>query len=217
MDMHEKENIRWGGQPLKEAKKALVLLHGRGGTAEDILSLATFLNVEDFVWVAPQAAHNTWYPYSFMVKPQENEPWLSSALDLLGEIMADIADGGIPHEQVYFSGFSQGACLMLEFLARNAKRYGGAAAFTGGLIGDEIHKEHYQGDFQGTPIYIGSSDPDPHVPVVRVHESVAILEALKASVKLRIYPNMGHTITQTAIVDATLHVFDAGGSAFDRH
>src|SRR6476660_2588509 len=164
--MHKK-NIITAGKKFNNDSKVLIMLHGRGGTAEDILSLASYLNVKDFTLLAPQATGSTWYPYSFLAPPSQNEPWLSSALNLLKEILNDLYNKGVPSENIYFTGFSQGACLMLEFVTRNANKYGGIAAFTGGLIGDKIYRENYAGDFQDTPIFIGTSNPDPHIPVER--------------------------------------------------
>jgi phospholipase/carboxylesterase len=196
--MHKKQLIT-AGKKLEDASKVLIMLHGRGGSAEDILSLAGHLDVVDFALVSPQATNHTWYPYSFMALPSENEPWLSSALSLLKEIVDDLRSKGIKSENIYFLGFSQGACLTLEFVTRNADKYGGVAAFTGGLIGDKIYPGNYNGDFSGTPIFIGSSDPDPHVPVTRVNESVEILEKMNAHLTKKIYKNMGHTINQDEI------------------
>lgn len=183
------------------------MIHGRGGSAEDILSLKAYLSVTDFALIAPQATNSTWYPYSFLAKPSENEPWLSSALDLLKATVNDIEAAGIDHSHIYFLGFSQGACLTLEFVARNAQKYGGVAAFTGGFIGDNIYTENYIGDFSGTQIFIGTSDPDPHVPVERVNDSAAILEKMKATVTKKIYPNMGHTISQDEIETVNKLIF----------
>jgi phospholipase/carboxylesterase len=144
--MHKK-NIIAAGKGLTMESNVLIMLHGRGGSAEDILSLSSHLTVKDYSLLAPQATNNTWYPYSFMAPPQQNEPWLSSALSLLKEIVNDVVDEGIGKENIYFLGFSQGACLTLEFTTRNANKYGGVAAFTGGLIGDKIYNENYKGDF----------------------------------------------------------------------
>lgn len=196
--MHKKQIIA-AGTRLADASKVLVMVHGRGGSAEDILGLSGYLPVKDFALLAPQATNSTWYPYSFMVKPSENEPWLSSALALLQDVLKDIYAAGLKSEQVYFLGFSQGACLTLEFAARYAARYGGVVAFTGGLIGDKIYNENYKGDFGGTPVFIGTSDPDPHVPVQRVNDTAAILEQMNAKLTKKIYKNMGHTISQDEI------------------
>ena len=205
-NMHKKE-IRTAGKKLSEAKKVLIMLHGRGAPAEDILGLASHLHVKDFSLLAPQATNYTWYPYSFLVPPQQNEPWLSSALQLLNEIVEDVNRAGIRSENIFFSGFSQGACLTLEFVTRHATKWGGIAAFTGGLIGDKIYRENYQGDFGDTPIFIGSANPDPHIPVERVYETTKILKAMNASVKEKIYPNMGHTINEDELHLANQWVF----------
>jgi phospholipase/carboxylesterase len=200
-------SIRTAGQSLATATKALVMLHGRGGSAADILSLAPALNVADFALLAPQAPQNSWYPQSFLAPLAQNEPWLSSALATLAELVASLESQGIKRENVYFLGFSQGACLTLEFVARHATRYGGVVAFTGGLLGDKIYPEHYTGAFDSTPIFIGTSDPDFHVPVARVQASTALLTQLGAHVTERIYPNMGHTISQEEIGLANALVF----------
>jgi phospholipase/carboxylesterase len=205
--MHTK-NIFTAGKELMSTSKVLILLLGRGGTAEDILSLSSNLNVKDFTLFAPQATNNSWYPYSFLAPPSKNEPWLSSALKILKELLGEISSKGIPTENIYFSGFSQGACLTLEFVTRNANKYGGIASFTGGLIGDKIYKENYKGDFRGTPIFIGTSNPDPHVPVERVYATTKILREMNASVTEKVYNNMGHAINQDEIDNANKLLFD---------
>jgi len=204
--MH-KENIIAAGKPVAEASKALIMLHGRGASAEDILSLAQWFPISDYALLAPQATNHTWYPQSFLAPPAANEPWLSSALSLLRNMTDGLQRQGIAREHIYFLGFSQGACLMLEFIARNAVRYGGAIAFTGGLIGDRIYPESYNGTFDGMPVYIGSSNPDFHVPVQRVHESTAILQKMGARVTEKIYDNMGHTIIEDEIRQARELIF----------
>lgn len=194
--------IYTAGKKPGEAKKALIMVHGRGGSAADILSLAQHLDVKDYALFAPQAAQHSWYPYSFLALPSDNEPALSSALIALGEAVKEAEAAGIGKEQIYFLGFSQGACLTLEFVTRNAAKYGGVIAFTGGLIGDKIYEENYKGDFQQTPVFIGTSDPDPHVPVDRVLASTALLRKMNASVLEKVYPMMGHTITAEEIRQA---------------
>ena len=206
--MHKK-NILTAGKELNADSKVLIMLHGRGATAKDILSLAPSLNVKDFTLLAPQATNNTWYPYSFLAPPSENEPSLSSALNLLKELLDDLYRKGIPSENIYFTGFSQGACLTLEFVSRNASRYGGIAAFTGGLIGDKIYNENYKGNFQNTPIFIGTSNPDFHVPVERVHATTNILKGMNAVVTEKVYDNMGHTINLDEIETANKVVFNS--------
>jgi len=204
--MHKKKIIT-AGKSLKETNKALIMIHGRGATAEDILSLADHLAVNDYALIAPQATNNTWYPFSFLAPPQQNEPWLSSALSLLTEIITDLNSENITTNHIYFVGFSQGACLTLEFVTRNAKKYGGVVAFTGALIGDKIYAENYKGDFENTPVFIGSSNPDPHVPVERVNASSDILKSMHANVVTKVYDNMGHTINEDEIQNANRLIF----------
>jgi phospholipase/carboxylesterase len=205
-DMHSKQ-IFTAGKKTSEAKKALMMIHGRGAFAEDILSLAGYFNLKDYALIAPQAENNTWYPYSFLAPVKQNEPWLSSALKVLNEIMSDINSEGISSENIYFLGFSQGACLTLEFVTRNAGKWGGIVAFTGGLIGDKIYTENYKGDFSNTHVFIGSSDPDPYVPVERVHATSAILKNMHADLTVKIYPDMGHTINKDEIEQANTLIF----------
>ncbi len=204
--IHQKKIVT-AGKKIEEASKVLLLLHGRGASAADILSLAPYLKVENYALLAPQATQHTWYPYSFLNPIDQNEPWLSSALSLLGEIVEDIEKQGVKKEAIYFLGFSQGACLVLEYVARNAQKWGGVAAFTGGLIGEQLMPERYAGDFKGTPIFIGTSDPDPHVPVQRVHASAQVLQNLNARVTEKVYPHMGHTITGEEIEWANTLIF----------
>jgi len=206
--MHKK-NIITAGKELNKNSKVLIMLHGRGASAESILSLSSHLNVKDFTLLAPQATGNTWYPYSFLVPPAQNEPGLSSALNLLKEIVDDLYNKGIPSENIYFTGFSQGACLTLEFVTRNANKYGGVAAFTGGLIGDKIYRENYKGDFKNTPVFIGTGNPDPHVPVERVYATTNILKEMNAAVTEKVYNNMGHTINQDEIEIANQLIFNS--------
>lgn len=206
IDMHTK-NIKHAGTLLNEAKKALIMVHGRGANATDILGLASHLHVDGFALIAPEATQNTWYPYSFLAKPEQNEPWLSSALELLQQAVEEVTKNGIAPENIYFMGFSQGACLALEFVSRHAQRFGGIAAFTGGLIGDRIYSENYSGDFKGTPIFICTGNPDPHVPLERVNESVSILEKMNAEVTLQVHEGRPHTITQEEIMEANRVVF----------
>lgn len=197
-NIHNK-NILSSGKDIREAANVLIMLHGRGGSAEDILSLAPYFSLKDYALLAPQATNNSWYPYSFLAPPKQNEPWLSSALSLVKGIVQDVKSGGMREENIYFLGFSQGACLMLEFVTRNATKYGGVAAFTGGLIGDKIYPENYKGDFNYTPVFIGSSNPDMHVPVERVYATTNILRNMNAGVTEKIYDNMGHTINEDEI------------------
>ncbi|HZZ75976.1 MAG TPA: dienelactone hydrolase family protein [Puia sp.] len=195
--MHRELIIYAGNET--DATRALIMIHGRGASAEDILSLSENLNVENYLLAAPQATGNSWYPNSFLAPQKANEPWLSSALDLVNMTVQAIIARGIGAENIYFLGFSQGACLTSEYVARNAKRYGGVIAFTGGLIGDQINKTLYKGDFDNTPVFFGSSNPDMHVPVDRVDASAEIFRQMGADVTEKIYPQMGHTINQDEI------------------
>lgn len=204
--MHQKHIVP-AGKSLQEASKALIMLHGRGANAADILGLSEYLQVKDFALLAPEATNHTWYPYSFLAPPAQNEPWLSSALSLLDEIVEDLTPQGIGKENIYFLGFSQGACLTLEFVKRHAAKWGGVVAFTGGLIGDKIYPENYRGDFDSTPVFIGTSDPDPHIPVERVHATTDILKGMHASVTEKVYQNLGHTISPDEIDQANKLVF----------
>jgi phospholipase/carboxylesterase len=164
--------------------------------------------VDNFALIAPQATNHTWYPYSFLAPPAQNEPWLSSALGLVKELVDEVTGKGVTTERVYFCGFSQGACLALEFIARNANRYGGVAAFTGGLIGDKIYTGNYKGDFKGTPVFMGTSNPDPHVPIERFHASAKIVRDMNAAVTEKAYNNMGHTINEDEIDNANRLIFN---------
>lgn len=204
--MHSK-NIITAGKEISEAKKVIILLHGRGGSANNILSLSETLNTKDFALFAPQATNITWYPYSFLAPPSRNEPWLSSALNILQDLLNDIKSKGFTSENIYFGGFSQGACLTAEFVTRNAERFGGVVLFTGGLIGDRIYSENYKGNFRGTPIFIGSGNPDAHVPVERVKETERIMKNMNASVSVQIYDNRPHTISDDEIDLANKLIF----------
>lgn len=200
-------DLKTAGLSLSQAQKVLIMLHGRGGSAEDILSLSQYLNVKDYALLAPQATNSTWYPYSFMAPVEQNEPWLSSAIETVKKTVQKAIDSGIKTENIYFFGFSQGACLTLEFLARNASKYGGAAVIIGGLIGEKINIENYSGDFQQAPIFIGTSNPDFHVPVERVYASEKILKNMNADVRVNVYENLGHQINSEEIEAANEMVF----------
>ena len=205
--MHTKNIIR-AGKELNSNARVLVMIHGRGGSAEDILSLSSHLDVKDFSLLAPQATNHTWYPYSFLAPPAENEPWLSSAIAVLKDLVGELIQKGIPTEHIFFLGFSQGACLTLEYVTRHAGKYGGVTAFTGGLIGDKIYPANYNGDFQKTPVFIGTGNPDPHVPVERVYATSNILRDMNAVVTEKIYNGMGHTINQDEINQANQIIFN---------
>jgi len=183
-------------------KAGAVLVHGRGATAESILTLVPELDVPDIAYVAPQAPGNTWYPESFLAPLQRNEPWLSDALRILDDAVQELEGKGIPKSRIALLGFSQGACLMLEFAARNAARYGALVGWSGGLIGPPGTPRTYAGSFQGTPVFLGCSDRDPHVPAWRVEETEEVLVRLGAEVTLRLYPGLGHTVNEDELAAA---------------
>lgn len=197
--MIHKLDLKYKGVPLEKAQKAVVMIHGRGGSAEDILSLSQFLNLSNYALLAPEATKRTWYPYSFLANVEDNEPWLSSALDVIGDTVDLVVKSGIETENIYFLGFSQGACLTLEFVTRNAKKYGGVVAFTGGLIGSEIQNMNYSGDFMRTPIFLGTGNPDSHVPLSRVVSTAKILRDMNANVTERVYQNRPHIISEDEV------------------
>ena len=200
-------NIISAGVPVAKAEKALIMLHGRGADARDILGVADHLNIKDFALLAPQAPGNTWYPYSFIAPVENNEPYLSQSLQAVANTVEYAMNSGIAKENVYLLGFSQGACLASEYMARHAGRYGGLVAFTGGLIGEKINRAHYTGNFNGTPVFIGTSDPDFHVPVERVYATANIFREMGAAVTEKVYANMGHTINQDEMDHANRIVF----------
>lgn len=185
------------GAPLTEAELAVVLLHGRGASAEDILGLASAFGVANIAYVAPQAAGHTWYPLSFLAPREANEPYLSSALKKVESIVTTLEQAGFGKDRIVIAGFSQGACLTAEFVATHPARYAGVMAFTGGLIGPPGSIDHArQGNLEGTPVLLLSGDPDPHVPWVRVEETATVLSGMGAEVTTRRFPGRPHTITQ---------------------
>lgn len=182
------------GAPLASARAAMVMAHGRGATAPDILELAAELAQPDFAYLAPQAAGNEWYPSRFTEPFASNEPWLSSALALLARALAQVAAAGVPAERTILLGFSQGACLSLEFAVRHVRRYGGIAGLSGGLIGPDDAPREYPGSLAGTPVFLGCSDVDPHIPKARVQQAADVLQRLGGNVTMRLYRGMGHTV-----------------------
>lgn len=195
-DPHGRQPVFAAGAPLNKAKAAMLMVHGRGASAQDILGLALELRHTEFAYLAPEAAGNVWYPYRFMETIERNQPWLSSALARLASVLAQISAAGIPPERTIILGFSQGACLSLEFAARNARRYGGLAGLSGGLIGPDGAPRDYPGSLDGTPVFLGCSDVDPHIPKERVDETGEVLRKLGADVVARLYPNLGHTVNR---------------------
>ncbi|GHB40669.1 alpha/beta hydrolase [Mongoliitalea lutea] len=184
------------GKDLQHATKVAIMIHGRGGTAQSILSLNQVLNLDEFAQIAPQAPGNTWYPYSFMAPDQSNEPSFSQSIQTIHGIVQDLESKGFSSEQIYFIGFSQGACLALEYATQHAKKYGAVIAFTGGLIGENIRPEKYSGSFDGTPVFIGSGFKDPHVPVLRIEASEELIKQAAGDVKVLIFEDYDHTVRQ---------------------
>lgn len=198
-DPHGGQPVAAAGVPLEKARAAMVMVHGRGATAESILTLATTLAADGVAYLAPQAAGGTWYPLGFMSPMEQNEPGISSGLATIARVIATINAAGIPPERTLLLGFSQGACLSSEFMARNAGRYGGLAALSGGLIGPAGTPRDYQGSLAGTPIFMGCSDVDHHIPAARVRESAEVFRRLDGVVDMRLYPGMGHTVNDEEI------------------
>ncbi|HEX4915787.1 MAG TPA: dienelactone hydrolase family protein [Vicinamibacterales bacterium] len=213
-DPHANPHIMQAGAPIDEARLVAVMLHGRGAGAQDILNLSEEFSARDVAYLAPQAAGNTWYPYSFLMPIEQNEPSLSSALRVIETLLASLAEKKFTADRVALMGFSQGACLTLEFAARHAQRYALVAAFSGGLIGPPGTARNYSGSFDGTPVFLGCSDIDPHIPVERVHESADVFTRMGATVTKKIYPHMGHTINESEIdiVDELLSKRSGGSS-----
>ena len=196
---HENQPVYFAGKKLEEATSAMILIHGRGAPAEDILSLSTHLTHPGLAYLAPQAEDYTWYPNRFIFPVEKNEPYLSSALDVIDKLVKHIEGYNIPSEKIFIGGFSQGACLASEYVIRNPKKYGGLFIFSGGYIGALNQEREPNGDLQNTPVFIGCSDIDPHIPLQRVSETTKLLQAMNAQVTERIYPNMGHTINDEEI------------------
>jgi predicted esterase len=198
-NIHENQPVLTAGKPIDQSAAAMIMIHGRGASAENILGLSQEFTTQDIALVAPQAANYTWYPYSFLSPIQQNEPGISSGLATIGRLVNDLNERGIPTEKIILLGFSQGACLSLEYAARNPKRYGGVIALSGGVIGPLGMERSDEGDMEQTPVFLGCSDIDAHIPLERVQQSTKIFQSLNADVTERIYPGMGHTINQDEI------------------
>lgn len=210
-------NVFNEGVSLELADRVAIMIHGRGATVSSILSLREYLNLEGFALILPQANSNSWYPFSFMAPDQNNEPALSEAIDELDKIMEDLYQRGFKSEQIYFIGFSQGACLSLEYAARNASKFGGVIAFTGGLIGEGIKPSKYKGNFQQAPIFIGSSEADVHVPLSRINETVELLEQKGAHVSKLIFEDRHHTIRHEEVDWVNEHILSKTRSAVEQN
>jgi predicted esterase len=194
LDVHAGQPVLSAGPQPEQASGTIILVHGRGASAEDILSLYGELDAPDFAALAPQAAGAAWYPRSFLSPMEQNQPYLDSALRRLQSLVDDLLQRGVRSEQIVVAGFSQGACLSSEFAARNARRYGGVIALSGGLIGPPGTPRDYAGSLAGTPVFLGCSDVDPHIPWARVEESAQVFQKMGAEVDLRKYPGMPHTV-----------------------
>jgi phospholipase/carboxylesterase len=201
-DPHAGLPVLTAGSPLAEARGAMIMLHGRGANAADIIGLEQVIDRPQIAYLAPDAAEHAWYPMPFMTPAAGNEPYLTSAKNVIARLIAEAGAAGIPPERVAILGFSQGACLGLEYAARNPRRYRAVLALSGGLIGERIAPEEYSGSLAGTPVFIGCSDVDPHIPLTRVQESVVVMAHLGGDVTERIYPGAAHTI----VTDEVAHV-----------
>jgi phospholipase/carboxylesterase len=201
-NLHRGRPVLTAGAPLETARAAVILIHGRGASAESIMALAPELATPEVAFLAPQAANNSWYPFHFMTPIVQNEPFLSSALAVLDDLLSHLAGLGLPSERVVLGGFSQGACLTSEYVARNARRYGGLLGLSGGLIGPAGTPRNYSGDLAGTPIFLGCSDVDTHIPKERVRETETVLRGLGGDVTAKLYPGMGHTVNEDELEHA---------------
>jgi len=197
--IHAPEVKARAGAPLESAKAVTVMVHGRGDSAHGILGLASVVNAPGVAFLAPEAHLNVWYPHTFLAPPERNEPWLSSALAAIDAVVRTAMEAGVPRERVVLLGFSQGACLVSEYAARQGGRFGGVVALSGGLIGDRVDRGRYAASLDGTPALFGCSDVDPYIPVERVHESVALYRELGAAVDERIYPGFTHSVNQDEV------------------
>lgn len=195
---HQGQPLERAGEPTGTAEAAAIFLHGRGASARGILQMSEEFR-DDVAYLAPQAMRNTWYPNSFLAPIESNEPGRTSGLRVIADAVEVVEDANIPPERILLLGFSQGACLASEYVATNPRRYGGLAALSGGLIGETVEAEEYDGDLEGTPVFLGCSDSDPHIPEERVHETASVLNALGGDVTSRIYEGMGHTVNADEI------------------
>jgi phospholipase/carboxylesterase len=195
---HQGQPVLEAGEPVATARAAIILIHGRGASAADIMTLGAEVMHPGFAYLAPQAAGNAWYPNPFTAPMESNEPYLSSALEVVASLLASV-EKTVPADRIILLGFSQGACLTLEFAARHARRFGGVVGLSGGLIGPDGTPRDYPGSFDGTPVFIGCSDIDPHIRKDRVLEAAEVYRRLGAKVTAKLYPGMGHTVNEDEI------------------
>ncbi|WP_070365746.1 alpha/beta hydrolase [Halodesulfurarchaeum formicicum] len=191
---HQGQPLVQAGTAVEDAHAALILVHGRGASARSIIQFGRQVAPTEFVLLAPQAADNEWYPQSFLAPVEQNEPGRRSGLQAIDDAVETARAASIPTERIALAGFSQGACLVSEYVARNPDRYGGLAVLSGGLLGETVDPADYQGALDGTPVFLGCSDIDPHIPEQRVHATAAVFESLDAAVDTRIYDGMAHTV-----------------------
>lgn len=197
---HQNQPVAVTGVDFDKASKAMIMIHGRGASAQSILALSKeFENTDDFVFLAPQASGHTWYPYSFLAPRDQNQPGIDSGLQAIGDIIEKLNEQGISNEHIFLLGFSQGACLASEFVARNPSKYAGLIALSGGLIGESIDLDSYSGNLGKTSVFMGCSDIDAHIPKERVHDSADVFEKLNAQVTKKLYPGMGHLVNEDEI------------------
>lgn len=199
---HQNQPVAVTGKAIDEAKFAMIMIHGRGASAQSIIGLSNeFGNTDDFIFLAPQASDHTWYPYSFLAPRDQNQPGIDSGLRAISDIVKKLNDQGIPTDCIFLLGFSQGACLASEYAVRNPDRYAGVVALSGGIIGSTIDPSEYNGDLKGTPLFMGCSDIDAHIPVQRLDETEEIFNQLGANVQKNIYPGMGHLVNEDEILN----------------
>ncbi|WP_409029312.1 alpha/beta hydrolase [Gracilimonas sediminicola] len=197
---HQNTPVAKAGVPASEADYAMIMIHGRGASAPSILNLSSaFETDKKITYRAPQANGHTWYPYSFMAPTERNEPGLSSGLQKIHDIIEELESDGISKDRIFLLGFSQGACLASEFIARHPAKYAGLIALSGGVIGESVDFDQYTGDLQKTPAFLGCSDVDPHIPKERVNETEELLKQLGADVTKKLYTGMGHLVNEDEI------------------
>lgn len=199
-DGTRQQSVLHAGLPLNQAAGVMLLLHGRGAEARGMLGLAREFDRANWAYLAPQAAGNVWWPYRFTMPLAQNEPWVSNALDVVSALVDHVVASGVPYEKLIIGGFSQGACLALEWAAQHPRRYGGVLGLSGGLIGNGDTLRPYTGSLENTPVFLGCSDKDFHIHLDRVEATADVFTGLNANLTKRIYPNMGHTIIEDEII-----------------